>query len=92
MPQRIRLSRLPGWRKPAGAIVVSRPSRWSNPFPVAEFGRDEAVRRYRELVTSTPDLMESVRQELADHDLACWCKLDQPCHADILLDIANRAP
>jgi hypothetical protein len=27
--------------------------------------------------------------ELAGHDLACWCPLDQPCHADVLLEIAN---
>jgi hypothetical protein len=26
---------------------------------------------------------------LAGHDLACWCPLDQPCHADVLLAIAN---
>jgi hypothetical protein len=26
---------------------------------------------------------------LAGHDLACWCPLDQPCHADVLLKIAN---
>ena len=25
------------------------------------------------------------------HDLACWCPLDQPCHADVLLEIANGA-
>ena len=28
--------------------------------------------------------------DLAGHDLACWCPLDQPCHADILLELANR--
>jgi hypothetical protein len=29
---------------------------------------------------------------LRGHDLACWCALDTeiPCHADVLLDIANR--
>lgn len=27
--------------------------------------------------------------ELAGRDLACWCALDQPCHADVLLRIAN---
>jgi len=26
---------------------------------------------------------------LRGHDLACWCPLDQPCHADILLELAN---
>jgi hypothetical protein len=27
---------------------------------------------------------------LRGRDLACWCPLDQPCHADVLLEIANR--
>lgn len=26
---------------------------------------------------------------LRGHDLACWCPLDSPCHADVLLEIAN---
>ena len=29
--------------------------------------------------------------ELRGHDLACWCPPDQPCHADVLLDIANES-
>lgn len=29
-------------------------------------------------------------QELRGKDLACWCPLDQPCHADVLLRIANQ--
>ena len=28
--------------------------------------------------------------ELSGKDLACWCPPDQPCHADVLLEIANR--
>lgn len=32
-----------------------------------------------------PDL-----SELRGKDLACWCPLDQPCHADVLLEMANR--
>jgi hypothetical protein len=27
---------------------------------------------------------------LCGKDLACWCPLDQPCHADVLLELANR--
>lgn len=27
--------------------------------------------------------------ELRGKDLACWCPLDQPCHADVLLELAN---
>ena len=26
---------------------------------------------------------------LRGRDLACWCPLDQPCHADVLLEVAN---
>ena len=29
---------------------------------------------------------------LRGRDLACWCPLDQPCHADVLLDLANTGP
>ena len=29
-------------------------------------------------------------KELAGKDLACWCDLDQPCHADVLLRLANQ--
>jgi hypothetical protein len=28
-------------------------------------------------------------EELRGRNLACWCPLDQPCHADVLLAIAN---
>jgi hypothetical protein len=35
-----------------------------------------------------PDL-DDIRRELAGKDLACWCPLDQPCHADVLLELAN---
>ena len=34
MPKRIQLKRTKGWRKPEGAVVVSRPSRWGNPFAI----------------------------------------------------------
>ena len=36
-----------------------------------------------------PTRADRVRAELAGRDLACWCPLDQPCHADVLLEIAN---
>lgn len=26
---------------------------------------------------------------LRGKDLACWCSLDKPCHADVLLELAN---
>ncbi|MGO8055976.1 DUF4326 domain-containing protein, partial [Rhizobium leguminosarum] len=38
---------------------------------------------------SLPFTMKQVRHELRGKNLACWCPLDQPCHADVLLEIAN---
>lgn len=35
------------------------------------------------------DVVEAL-EALRGHDLACWCPLDQPCHADVLLEFANR--
>jgi hypothetical protein len=31
-----------------------------------------------------------VAEILRGKNLACWCPLDQPCHADVLLELANR--
>lgn len=33
--------------------------------------------------------LSRLRDELSGRDLACWCPLDQPCHADVLLELAN---
>lgn len=33
--------------------------------------------------------IDEIRKELRGKKLACWCRLDQPCHADVLLELAN---
>ena len=84
-PRRIQLRRTRGWRKPPRTIVVARPTRWGNPFPVIDGDRAGAVENYRAwLATSGPD-----PTELRGFNLACWCPLDQPCHVDVLLERAN---
>jgi ribosomal protein S27AE len=91
-PERIQLSRAKGWRKPEGAVVVARPSRWGNPFRVepTREGRARAVRLFElHAVGVTPFTAATLRHELGGYDLACWCPLDQPCHADVLLALAN---
>ena|ERR1700761_573522 len=89
-PSRIQLRRTRGWRKPPGAVVVARPSKWGNPYLVAEHGRDEAVRLYREHLGRHPELIAAARAELSGRDLACWCGPGQACHGDVLLELANR--
>ena len=156
-PRRIQLRRAKGWRKPEGAIVVARPTRWGNPYTlggkaglacvpgavtgaawewedrisaagmrhdyfhaddtvtqctIRDLTRAEAVQLYREALTGrhehfrepiwayvghrgAPLTVDDARAELAGHDLACWCPLEDaqgnrvPCHADVLLEVAN---
>jgi hypothetical protein len=70
--------------------VVTRPTKWGNPYPLS-LGRELAVRRYRDDLIAGKLLVtaEDVRHELAGRDLACYCPLDVPCHADVLLEVAN---
>ena len=34
--------------------------------------------------------IDDIKHSLRGKNLACWCRLDQPCHADVLLEIANH--
>lgn len=79
---------------PANTIYVGRPSKWGNPFKVGEIWNDEyliyreqAAELYKKYVA--PLLTRTQLKEIKGKDLACWCPLDQPCHADVLLKIAN---
>lgn len=36
-----------------------------------------------------PPSRETIRRELGGHNLACWCKPGTPCHADVLIELAN---
>lgn len=33
---------------------------------------------------------DEIRQELRGKNLACWCAIGTPCHADVLFEIANK--
>jgi hypothetical protein len=51
---------------------------------------EHAALVFRAWLLGRPDMQRRAREELAGRDLACWCPLDQPCHADVLLEVANR--
>ena len=95
-PQRIQRKRTKGWRMP-NAVYVGRPGRWGNPF-IADLlnggnvSPEETVDHFRRaLIDGRLQVsVASVRRDLAGKDLACWCPLDAPCHADVLLELANK--
>jgi hypothetical protein len=151
-PKRIQRRRVAGWRMPAGAVYVGRPSKWGNPFGYRDYTglarvpaalgegeweyegrisgdgarhdyhhpdgrvsvchvrymtRGECVETFERMLTGnlTPSMrasapggkfvrnqmtVDDIVRELAGRDLACWCPLGEPCHADVLLRIANE--
>ena len=77
---------------PPGAVSVAWPTKWANPHRPTEHtpkSHLEAVDAYRRHLENHPELQEAARNELAGKDLACWCRPDLPCHADVLLKVAN---
>lgn len=105
MPDRIQLSRAKGWRMPPNTVKVDRSTRWGNtarvgdnltlilgePCPSATAA--DAVRAFREYVELARRISEHEYLEwitpLRGKNLACWCDHGAPCHADVLLEIAN---
>ena len=49
-------------------------------------------RMHTEKVEEAIALLSEPLAALRGKDLACWCPLDQPCHADVLLELANQEP
>jgi hypothetical protein len=119
MPRRIQRRRVFGWRAPAGAVYVGRPTLYGNPFQIARVGkvwavfvdaapgvtgrtiatvfdereaRQTAVDEFRAMFR-TPggsEQAEFFAQKLHGRDLMCWCPEGMPCHADVLLELANQ--
>lgn len=95
-PKRIQRKRTKGWKMPPNTVYVGRPSKWGNPYRVdfynyANFA--DVVTAYRGWIVANQQSSERFRlpvAELRGKDLACWCPLDRPCHADVLLELANN--
>jgi hypothetical protein len=95
MAERMRLSRARGWRKPEGAVVVTRPGRFGNPFRASIFGRRPAVARFDLYLTvrrirpaGWVDMLgypsdEEIREALTGRSLLCWCALPEPGQPDL---------
>lgn len=95
IPHRVQRKRERGWTMPPNTVYVGRPTKWGNPYRVSEnMLRIEAVQAFRRWIESCNSLSTidaaRIKSELRGKNLACWCDLNEPCHADVLLDIANE--
>ena len=88
------------------AVKVDRTTPWGNPFIVGRDGTAEyCVKLFSYLMSATVCLTckATVASQikcnmyigknlvkLRGKNLACWCRKDKPCHADVLLELANR--
>jgi len=98
---RIQRRRTKGWRMPENAIYVGRPTRWGNylradmldlndrPLGRALVVELDRLATLRFVEEADAEEVEAFLAPLRGHDLACWCPLDQPCHADVLLELVR---
>lgn len=87
-PLRIQRKRTNGWKMPEGAVYVGRPTKWGNQFTEANSGK-YAVTNYCDRMRGLVLIGAVDLSPLRGKQLACWCPLDKPCHADILCELAN---
>jgi hypothetical protein len=94
-PKRVQRKRTKDWRMPPNTVYVGRPGPWGNPFAVKNAGTAErALALYKDWIDNeiaiAPDNLKEIKGQLRGKNLACWCKLGRPCHADVLLRLANE--
>ena len=104
-PIRVQRMRRKGWKMPENTVCVDRSTKWGNPFVVGKHGTQAECWQlfvnlcagYVCLSKGNADDQLTFRkhadenlQDLAGKNLACWCREGTPCHADVLLDAANR--
>jgi len=77
-------------KNPENTVRVSRPSRYGNPFPLTEYTREESLRLYEEWLKKQLVEDPSFLSPIYNKNLACFCKLEEKCHADILLKFIRK--
>jgi hypothetical protein len=100
-PRRLYVPR--GTKNPPNTKLVARTSRYGNPYAVEDYGLDEALRLYAAWIVNPdsqpilykktwyyPKTVEQIRADLRGWNLACRCEPGERCHADLLLELANR--
>ena len=84
---------------PPNTVYVGRPTKWGNKHTVHGYyfaGYVGTLAQAKQICVDCfeDDIDNSLKElstvELRGKNLACWCALDEPCHADVLLKIANK--
>lgn len=102
---RVQRKRTKGFRLPPDTVCVSRPGKLGNPFNWTDWKTSmgetaakqfsvDLFRRCVEQPLDYPGLVfptrEAIRVALAGkRHVACFCRLDEPCHGDVLIAIAT---
>lgn len=91
-PKRIQRKRTKGWKMPPHTVYVGRPTIFGNPFFVTDkYTPESCVKRFEKWITmESPMILRTAQKLLTGKNLACWCPLNQPCHADVLLKLVNK--
>lgn len=92
-----RWDRKTGWEMEGQAAVPIDPAHavtcyrnWLYGDPLLPKGlTSRGVEIYRQGLAGRRALILSHLPELRGRPLACWCAFDAPCHADVLLELAN---
>ena len=79
---------------PENTIVVSRhrgSPNWGNPFRIGVDGdAQQCVDKFRSMwMKHDAETRRAMLAPLRGKSLACWCRAGAPCHADVLLELAN---
>jgi len=77
------------WKSNPNAVYVGRPSKWGNPYKVKDYGLEECLRLYYLWLTEKLKEDRKFLEPLIGKDLVCFCDLDKPCHADILIEFVK---
>ena len=99
MPERIQRRIANGWVMPPNTVYVGRGGIFENPFIVGTHGtKEECVEMFRLYLDGRiagmvggPAMKWQAQKLLSGHNLMCWCKLNEPCHVDVLLEVSNVA-
>jgi hypothetical protein len=92
-PNTVKVDRTTNFGNPFTVSSKMKPGSVIGPGYVIVPSAEEAVTCFREMLTLPGETADGFRQfipTLRGKNLACWCWLGDACHADVLLEIANK--